>query len=490
MKELMIGVLVMLAAVAGCAQPVSGAPEKPPGIAWGPCPAPAASVPTNPKLTCGTIRVPLDYRRPDGQTITLTVSRLAAADPAKRRGALLLNPGGPGTEGLHLPATFAQLTSAKVLAAYDLIGFDPRGVGRSTPVTCGMSVAETVPTSAYPAPDGSIDVNVAFARSAAARCSGPLLPFLTTANTARDMDVIRQALGEKRVSYWGGSYGSYLGAVFASLFPQRTDRMVLDSAVDPEQIWYDEFRQQSAGMATRFPDATRVAGKSAEFYLDLAAKLDRKPVTVPGSPIPLSGNVFRYLTFTLLYQDAALQPLAQAWQASADLVAGKATPAEKALLAQVLAAVTPASTTSPGVPADNAIAAAYAVVCGDVDWPSDVATYQRNVTADRRAHPLSAGFPADLWPCAFWPTEPIEKPVTIADHGPRVLVLQNERDPATPVESARGMRRALGERSRLVTVAAGGHGVYGTRGTDSCENVVADKYLLDGIWPTKDVRCN
>ncbi|EXG81202.1 alpha/beta hydrolase [Cryptosporangium arvum] len=505
MKKLMIAALVALAAVAGCAPPgarpepraAPPAPSAPPAIRWGACPAPAAGVPTSPALTCGTIRVPLDHRRPDGPRITLAVSRLAAGDPAKRRGALLLNPGGPGTEGLHLPATFAQLTSPRVRAAYDLIGFDPRGVGRSTPVTCGLTTAEMVPTSPYPAPDGSIDANIAFARSAAARCrarSGALLPYLTTANTARDLDLIRRALGEERVSYWGGSYGSYLGAVYASLFAGRTDRMVLDSAVDPERIWYDEFRQQSAGMAARFPDAARAAGLSVAeataLYQGVAAALDRAPARVPGSPVVFSGDVFRYLTFSLLYQDAALGPLAQAWRAGRHLAAGVASTEETALLAQILAKITPSATTSPGVPADNAIASAYAVACGDVRWPTTLDTYRRAVARDRAAYPLSAGFPANLWPCAFWPTPPIEAPVRIADHGPRILVLQNERDPATPLESARGMRRALGERSRLVTVAAGGHGVYGVRGPDACENVVADAYLLDGSWPTKDVRCS
>lgn len=156
------------------------------------------------------LQVPLDYRRPGGRQITVAVSRIPAADPATRRGVLLLNPGGPGGEGLDTPSE-AGPAGEPLLAAYDLIGCDPRGVGHSTPVTCGLTEAQLTPPLPYPAPDGSIAANVAFARSAAAACaarSGDLLPYITTANTARDMDRIRQALGTSRLSYYGDSYGT------------------------------------------------------------------------------------------------------------------------------------------------------------------------------------------------------------------------------------------------------------------------------------------
>jgi pimeloyl-ACP methyl ester carboxylesterase len=476
------------------------------GITWGACPATADGIPADPRRTCGTVTVPLDHRRPHDRTITIAVSRIAAADPAKRHGVLLLNPGGPGLEGLNEPSEFAARASADVRDRYDLIGFDPRGVGHSAPVTCGLSAAEMVPASPFPAPDGSIDANVAFARSAAARCaqrSGAVLPYITTANTARDIDSIRQALGERTVSYYGGSYGTYLGAVYRELFPGRVDRMVLDSAVDPALVWYEQLRTQDGGMTVRFPDAARVAVANAATigfgstvdevtarWTALAARLDQRPVTVPGAVVPLNGNVFRQYTYALLFQDSVLEPLAQAWRATADLADGKAAPDGITLLQAVMRVVTPSSTTSPDVPADNSIAAAYAITCGDTRYPGDVREYARNVAADRRADPLSAGFAANVWPCAFWPYAPREQPVRITSHGSRnVLIVQNDRDPATPVEPARGMRRALGHRSVLVTVDAGGHGLYGLQGPGACATVAVDTFLAGGMLPATDTHC-
>ena len=475
-------------------------------IVWGTCPAPPTGTKVDPRQTCGTVNVPLDYRHPDGKQITIAVSRIPATDPAKRRGVILLNPGGPGAEGLDLPSGFGDMASKPVLAAYDRIGFDPRGVGHSNPVTCGLTNAEITPPYPYPAPDGSITKNVAYARSAAARCaakSGSVLPFITTANTARDMDRIRQALGEQRLSYWGGSYGTYLGATYASLFPKRTDRVVLDSAIDPARIWYGVFRQQSAGIAVRFPDAARYAADHADqvkfgstpaavtrSYLKLAARLDTQPAKVPGTSTVMTGDMFRYVTTLLLFQDATFPPLTQAWRATADLAAGHATDQETGALQQTLAMVSPSATTSPGVPGDNAIAAAYAVACDDVRWPGNLHAYARNVAEDRKSYPLSAGSPANLWPCAFWPTKPVEHPVTIADHGPRnILILQNKRDPAATLDSGLGMHKALGARSTLVTVDAGGHGVYGTQGPQACSTKATDAFLLDGKLPEHDVNC-
>jgi pimeloyl-ACP methyl ester carboxylesterase len=473
-------------------------------LTWGACPQFAANVPVDPRQRCGTVRVPLDYRQPHGRSITVAVSRIPAADPAKRRGVLMLNPGGPGSEGLSQPSVFGARASKAVLDSYDLVGFDPRGVGRSSPVTCGLTDAETVPNYPYPAADGSIAGNVAFARSAAARCaarSGAVLPYITTANTARDIDLVRAALGAPRVSYWGGSYGTYLGAVYASMFPGRADRVVLDSAVDPAKLWYGVFRAQNAGMTIRFPDAARVAaagglglGSTVDEvtagYRRLASRLDRRPVTVPGAAVALNGNVLRHYTFTLLHYDSVLPDLARAWRATADLADGTATPEQVALLQAVMAAITPSTSTAPGVPADNSLAAAWAIACGDVRWPGDVRTYARNVAADRAAYPLTAGFGAGIWPCAFWPTTPAERPAVLGDRGSRnVLIVQNERDPATPLSAGRGLRRALGQRAVMVTVDAGGHGVYGVQAPGSCATAAVDAFLVGGVLPATDTRC-
>jgi hypothetical protein len=250
-------------------------------------------------------------------------------------------------------------------------------------------------------------------------------------------------------------------------------------------------------MAQRFPDGARYAatehaalglGATAEEvqarYLAVAAALDEEPAAVPGTTTPLTGATLRQVTYGLLMSDASLPVLAQFWKAASSLVDGAPTEADTALLQQVVAP--PPAT--PGVPADNGASAFLALVCGDADWPEDVSAYGRDVAADRAAWPLTAGMPANAWPCAFWADEPREAPVEVTDDGPRnVLVLQNRRDNATPWESGLGMRTALGSRAAFVGVDRGGHYVYGQG--SSCADEVTTRFLTTGELPEEDVAC-
>ncbi|MGH8186976.1 MAG: alpha/beta fold hydrolase, partial [Steroidobacteraceae bacterium] len=195
-------------------------------------------------MECGTLNVPLDYRNPNGRTIDIAVSRIKSSRPDLRRGVLLLNPGGPGAQGLDMPRAGLILFPQSVSTRYDLIGFDPRGIGRSNPVSCGLSALVTLQIFPPLEQPGGFQATADFMRNAADACaavSGDLLPFITTRNTARDMDRLRQALGEQKISYLGYSYGTYLGTVYAQLFPTRTDRFVLDSAVNPNAVWRTQF---------------------------------------------------------------------------------------------------------------------------------------------------------------------------------------------------------------------------------------------------------
>lgn len=215
-------------------------PAQPAALAWGPCPAAAPGTTRDPRLTCAKVKVPLDYSQPDRASIEVVISRLGAADPTKRHGVLLLNPGGPALPGLDTPSTMAPTLPKPVLDGYDLIGFDPRGVGTSTPQSCGLENPSVAALFPYPAADGSIDANVQAARATAAKCAataGENLRYFTTANTARDLDRVREALGEAKISYWGQSYGTYLGTVYSALFPDRTDRVILEGNVDPAHVW-------------------------------------------------------------------------------------------------------------------------------------------------------------------------------------------------------------------------------------------------------------
>ncbi|MGF1430292.1 alpha/beta fold hydrolase [Kitasatospora sp. LaBMicrA B282] len=455
---------------------------------WTSCAAPTP----DPRQQCATLTVPLDYAQPDGPSITLAVSRIPAAQPGLRRGVLVTIPGGPGNPGLNRPAQVAKVLPQSVLDRYDLIGFDPRGVGQSTPVSCDLAPADLAPANIYPWPaaDGGITENVTTAQRLAQQCwtnGGPVLHSLSSANEARDLDRIRQALGERKLSAWGVSYGTYVGAVYATMFPQHTDRVVLDSSDDPDptRVGRGWLAGYATGAEDRFPDFAawaarpdnpqRIADTPDEVrqrYLDLAAQLDRAPIPWPGAvPAELNGNVLRETMLQSLYSDAGFPNLA------------------RLMLAAEGKAQLPTPVAPPEAALQNSVAASVGTLCGDVAWPTSVADYQRATTADRAAHPLTAGMPVNVMPCAFWPVKPAEPPVTVTAKGPsNVLMVQNLRDPATPYSTALKMRSALGDRARLVTVDSGGHEAYLANGNACGDNLVTD-FLVTGHRPRHDAYC-
>jgi pimeloyl-ACP methyl ester carboxylesterase len=495
-----VAVVACTAQAAGASSRVTQASVQT-AIAWGACPVLQKGATRDPREKCGTVKVPLNYRNPDGRSITIEVSRLATAKPGKKRGYLLLNPGGPALEGLDMPSTMAPKLPASVLDEYDLIGFDPRGVGASTPMSCALpaSVGAGFP---YPAANGSIKQNIKAARTVASDCGkiGGELKYFTTASTARDMDRIRIALGAAKISYWGQSYGTYLGAVYTTLFPRHTDRMVLEGNVDPDDVWQRQIELWNQGMNERFPDAARIAAASnAELglgrtiprvtrtYLAVAHRLDQKPAVVPGANLSLSGALMREVTYELLLHNYMLSTLTKFWKAAADLAAGKTpTAADGAALQQAFA-----DTNSPGeagVPADNQSSMTMALICGDTSWPRDVAAYAANTAAARARYPLSDGMPDNIWPCAFWHQAPIAPPVKVTSNGPRdILLLQNRRDNATPWHGALGMARALGSRAAFVGADNGGHYVYDTGST--CVNKATIAFLTKGVLPARPLYC-
>lgn len=488
----LLAVLVVGASLvtgAGSASAATGTDQ----LAWGPCPpgtlsAAESQLPAAASLRCAALSVPLDYRRPTGRAITLEVSRLTSSNPAARRGVLLLNPGGPGGTGLDLPVVIASLAPRSLPDAYDLIGFDPRGVGASTPVTCGMTTAQQQDVLSWPLVPGGVPANAVADRQIAAQCqadSGALLPYITTANTARDMDRIRIALGERRISYLGYSYGTYLGAVYANLFPDRTDRVLLDSNIDPSLVWRNVLRAFGPADEIRFPDFENwLAARSAQYglgstpqqvrstYFALAAKLDATPLQ------GVTGNEFRSVTRNAMYTDADFPLLAQIWQ---EVAQGTVSASALPRLA--------APPTASAAPADNEAAALLAVWCDDVTWPRSVPRYQADVALDSRLFPIAGALAANVTPCAFWPDRPREPVVPIGSAGPRdILLLDNTRDPATPYFGALGMRAALGGRAAFVTVNQGGHGVY-LVAPNACANDLGTAWLVTGALPATDGYC-
>ncbi|MCE0538771.1 alpha/beta hydrolase [Kineosporia rhizophila] len=478
--------LLLCGACTSSAQETGPAKTQP--LTWGECPPDSRGD----GLECTTLDVPLDYRDPDGRTIEIAVSRLKSADPGKRRGILLTNAGGPGGASLSYPAILKQLgMPERVLETYDVIGMDPRGVGHSTPVTCGLKAEEWISNvPRYAADPAEVTEAAQAAEAIAAKCgdsgTAGLLPHITTANTARDLDLIRQSLGEEKASYFGISYGTYLGSVYTSLFPETTDRVMLDSATGPGG-WDSEFsRLYGQGFQDRFPDFAefvaeqpkyglgRTPGQVQEKYFELAGELDRRP-----SAEGFNGDLFRQLTFANLYYDWKFEELAKMWQA---LDQGTPVPQPS---------TGPTSTPAPAgdVPADNYLASQLHVICNDSDWPEDVQSYQRNVEADRKQFPMFGAAGANITPCAFWPGDPLEPPVQIGAEGPaNVLILQNLRDPATPAAGARQLREAFGDRARLVTADQGGHLNYLYLG-NSCAEEITTTFLVSGERPAQDQSC-
>lgn len=449
---------------------------------WSPCDG----------LECATIQVPLDYADPGEGTISLAVSRLRTAKPELRRGVLLLIPGGPGSPGLTRPGTYATRLPKDVLDRYDLIGFDPRGVGKSNPVSCGLDYEDTAATllKPYPDADGDIAANAAWSRRIAEACArngGPLLRHITTRNEARDIDSIRRALGEERLSYWGVSYGTYAGAAYATMFPGRTDRVVLDSNDDPDpaKVARGWLANYAIGMEDRFPDFAKWAAERDGEYglgagteavrrtaLDLAARLDRDPLPWPGANPPrLTGNALRETMLNAFYSDTGFPKLAALMKAALT----------KATLPQMPA--------PPDAVMQTTAATAGATMCNDVEWPGSTAHLQRLVDRNRAAYPLTAGMPVNIGPCAFWPYRPAERPVRVTSRGPsNVLLVQNLRDPSTPYSAALKMREAFGARARMVSVDAGGHGSYLANG-NACGDATVTDFLVTGRRPTRDKIC-
>ncbi|MGH9246700.1 MAG: alpha/beta hydrolase [Acidimicrobiales bacterium] len=469
--------------VAG-AQPGPAATYEPEDIVWEPCDDFA------PGLECGQVEVPIDYADPDRATLEIAVSRLAATDPATRRGVLLLNPGGPGGSGLLLPLYIAQLTSAypEVRATFDLVGFDPRFVGYSTPVSCGLTVNEMdVPRW----PEGDFDGEVEFAHTIADKCAanaGWALPHASSLNVARDMDVVRAALGEDRISYLGYSYGATLGRDYLSLYPDRVDRFVLDSNTHPFRTGRADDRafgpnfERMLNLFTRF-----VARDPARYGMGADARTGRRNfdaliAQAEEVPIEAGDEVFtardiRVIAFRLLYAENRFDWLGRFVKT---LREGQPLPDDIAFLANLRRFLP-----IPGVPLDNFIAVYHLISCGDDAYPRDVDRYEREHAIDSARYPFAGPAWSNISPCAFWPELDREPTPSIVGNRTHLLLVNSTGDPATPYDGALATRLLM-PNARLVTVVANHHAVFGEYPSACVEEAVVD-YLVYGV--KRDVLC-
>ncbi|MCM2387069.1 alpha/beta hydrolase [Streptomyces albipurpureus] len=460
------------------------------GIPFGVCPK-VERLPAS--VSCGTVKVPLDYAQPSGQQITLTVSRVrASGEPADYQGAFVYNPGGPGASSMYFPLA-GQLSEWKRIAgAYDLVGYAPRGVGRSAPLSCqepadhlkGPTLAPTHPSPSYK--QERVAEAKAYARGCA-RKNGSALQHYTSLNNARDLDVLRAALGEEKLTFMGASYGTYFGALYATLFPSHVRRMVFDSAVNParNKIWYRNNLDQNVAFERRWADfrgwvarhdRTYGLGATPEAvarsYEKASAQLALKPAGGKVGPGQLQGAFLG-----AGYYDDYWVPRATALS---EYLRGN----EKPLIAQA----SPRPETA--VDAENATAVYLAVECNDAPWPTDWAVWDRDNSESAQRAPFETWDNAFMnLPCAFW-EGPRQQPLEVGTKRgalPPVLILAAERDAATPYEGAKELARRLRGAVLITEEDAGTHGIGG--GGNDCVNAYLEDYLLRGQTPVRRASC-
>ncbi|MFG1667062.1 alpha/beta hydrolase [Streptomyces sp. Y7] len=454
-------------------------------LAFGACPGSVPRPPAPDHVECGHLTVPLDHRHPSGPRIEIAVSRVpASGTPAERRGILLVNPGGPGGSGLPYAVTKRAKLPASVRRSYDVIGFDPRGVGARTPVGCGAMGGLFTAPGADPVPVGprAERAHLAAQRDMADDCAasaGPqLLRYLSTEQTADDMDAIRAALGEPRTSFLGVSYGSYLGAAYAARHPHRVGRMVLDSVVGPWG-WYDFDVIQSRALlrgrdtfldwAAARPDRFGLGGDGAAVrraYLRVRHGLTARPVDGFG-PAEFDRAVYRALGRT------------ERWTGLADGLRAYLT-------GGAVDGLRPPSAFD-GPESRNYEAANRIVKCADGPGPTprEIVTDLRRI---RRLDPQPILTGLEATTCAYWHHRPDRRTALGAPAAPPVLLVASAHDPVTPIRGARELRRLL-PGSRLVTLENDySHGVFASRGNACVDGTVA-AYLVDGVVPGSDVGC-
>jgi pimeloyl-ACP methyl ester carboxylesterase len=456
-------------------------------LSWHSCPGVAGGAPGGSQLQCASLQVPLKYSDPGGRKITLALSEVPATAPAaQQQGALLVNPGGPGAPGRAFAASVAAGLETSVAARYDIVGFDTRGVGASVPqLSCDPSFFSKPRPNYVPSSQAAENVLVNRARQYAADCQrrfGWLLPNMTTKDLARDMDAIRSALGVRQISYYGASYGTYLGQVYATLFPHRVRRMVLDSIINPQGAWYADNISQDYAFQGRMQSFFQwIAANQSSFHLGSTeaqvyatinatmARLARHPISSNGSPLigpdELSDTLLSggYYDFLKPYLATALADYVRGGQASGLI----------SLYRQF------------GQQNENEFAVYTAVECSDVAWPRSWAFWN----SDTRK--VSAKAPYETWgnawfnaACAFWPVRGPAKPEKIGAAGlPPILLLQGSLDGATPYPGAVVTRRLLPTSRLVVTEGSGNHGQALTSPPNQCVNGYLNRYLADGSLP-------
>ena len=464
---------------------ISTGPYVPTGFNWKACDDSASTT----SVQCGTLEVPFDYNNPSAGTFALYVKLLPAANPTLRIGSMMVNPGGPGFGGSSLADDASYYFSSDIIDHFDIIAWDPRGTGKSTPaVDCVDDYDQYFGIDSPPdSPEEKqalIDASQAF-NDECMDNSGEILPYISTQASATDMNSIRQALGEDKISYFGFSYGSELGATWATMFPQTVRAAVFDGAVDPQATSAQEGMAQAGGfegqlttfLAACSKNSTCAfynGGKAEAAFDSLLLELDTKPLVVTKDRTPVTQGVAFTAVAQAMYSDSNWPQLEQAL---ADAQQGDG--------AGLLKLYDDYYQRKDDGSYGNELEAFLAISCLDDPGATSVKEVEDSVQDFVAAAPrLGANFGYG-YSCALWPVKPATKIDATGKGAGPIVVVGTTGDPATPLASTRKMAAAL-EQGILLIVEANQHTGYGA---NECINTAVDSYLIDLTVPVNETTC-
>ncbi|MFD0691318.1 alpha/beta hydrolase [Actinomadura fibrosa] len=451
------------------------------GIAWGKCEVSGPSDPMN-TAECAQVEVPLDYAKPNGRKISIAVSRFKHTDTKDYKGVLFVNPGGPGGSGLaYAPALarwFGGVGHAATIAKYDVIGFDPRGVGSSKPaLTCDPNYSDPIRPDYVPSSAKEELAWIAKSKKYAQDCAkkfGWLLPHMRTTDAAKDVDVIRAGLGQQKISWYGFSYGTYYGATYATLFPKRVNRMVLDGNVNPKTVWYDAQLEQDKAFERNMKSWWAWIAKYDSLYhlgkTEKAVEARYYKVRADAKKAPIGGKIgpdeLDDIVLSAGYNTGYYIPFAQAlsqWVNDKD---------PSGLLDWL----------NPGGD-DNGFAVYNAVQAADAKWPRNWSKWHNDaVKLYKQGYRFNTW--SNVWfnaPIAFWPFQGGPALKLGAKGLPGILLVQSTQDAATPVAGGLEMHKTFPS-SRLVE-ELGGKTHANTLNGNACLDDKVAAYLDSGALP-------